>query len=1580
MTMMLGTAVAVIDLDISGVMSKANQFKSVMGDVEGSVGKADGAFGSLKKTALGLGTALIAPMSLGLKGAISLEQGIADVNASLGGVSTKELDSLSTMFQQIGADSKFSATEVAGVADELAKAGFTAEELLGGTTQAVIDLSQATGEGLGVATTGIVQAMNMWDPALVGVTNGMTDATVAADQLTIASNQSAGGVQDVIAGLQSFGPAAASVGISFGEASASIAYFTNFGYSGAEAGTKLARAMQFLSNPTEEAAAWMQQMGVQAFDAYGKFVGFPTLFDQLNAGMQDMTSEERIRAFKSIFGAEAYDAMLTGALAGGDALRALIGDMDQTGVAAEQARLRMDTFGNQFGTLVEGVQTFLASLLMGVIPGLRVFVDAANAVVDVLMTIPGPIKTVIGVVAGMLAGFAAVTHALTAFRAMSGLMTMLGGESATAASGLSKFVPILGIVALAAGAFYVAYKTNLLGIGDLTDRALKAADRFATLWSTRFKALSTSNNPVVAGLRATGEAVGDLARQFPRLSRILTPASRVLIAVGKELGSFGEGFDLLRKSFNPVQAGLLATSLAFGSLARQFPGAAPALMAVSYSFRTLSDVVGRVGPTLAALGSNFERARRYGLDPFRASFQSLYDTFPLLRPAMDALVPVVNSLYTAFSQITSGDILAGLQTIGSSLGGLAVSIGSWAISAVQDLGSAILDWVQTTAWPAAQDAAATIWGVIVNIGSWAKGIITDLWPYITQWTSALISSATSAAGTLWGVIVNIGSWAKGIVSDIGPYISQWASAAWSGITTAATTLWGVVVNVGSWAKGIVSDIAPYISAWASDAASGVTAAVATLWGVVVNIGSFAKGIISDIWPYISSWVADAWTTVMGGEVPIDNVKVKIGGYEVDGNAPALKTAVEGGVGSATDENEASAFEAGRSAGEKFRGFIQSGFALVFGSGGVGGGDGGVWDSGVMGQIAAWQSGFLTDIGIALGKGWLEGGKNMLSPAGDFLSGLSGLMDDISNGVQEQLDNLGPKLEEISIPLPDIGQWFSGWEMPHIDDLPGISTLKAFLSLVPDIFSAFKWPEGQIIPLPDILGWFGDWTMPSVDDIPGVTAAKELLQGIADIFTGWEWPSISIPTPDIDWPNPMDWVPQDVKDFYSDPVGYIMSHLSGGGSSKVDTPDVSVSPTQNSSGGGKAGELPGLKPFGSLLGLAGLQIPDATEITISITQTGAEAVAVAATAAHTAIAAIPTSWATSITQAGAESVASSSNAAQSAIQAIPTSWATSITESGGATVTSSADAAASAIKSIPTSWHTELSIAGAEAVESAANAAANAINAIPTSRTVSVNIVSNGVVALATGGTVPATGLARMGELGPEALRFPSGRLGMAYTDGLYAVPPGTYVFTAAETRMMAARGLLDGIPAFARGGTVLTGGGRMFNSIGDQIGTFDPRTGKRVYFALNQIVKATRDVASATKSVAKTLSNATSGSGSGSTTDPGRAPFPSEYEMRSWTNNGRWLQMWGLSGQTYRDWATVLNSAPRSPSRPPSKTVNRSQGQRSSVTVIYNQVVPEELHKIIVNSEAGGTLAKKLTSQNVSANRTSTSVRTRGVI
>jgi hypothetical protein len=105
----------------------------------------------------GMGAVLLT----GVSAAGELEQALVNVSATLGGLPQGQMEALSAEMRQLGIESQYSAAEVAGVAESLAKAGFGVEEIIGGMTEAVIDLAQATGSELDSAVRGIVQAMSI---------------------------------------------------------------------------------------------------------------------------------------------------------------------------------------------------------------------------------------------------------------------------------------------------------------------------------------------------------------------------------------------------------------------------------------------------------------------------------------------------------------------------------------------------------------------------------------------------------------------------------------------------------------------------------------------------------------------------------------------------------------------------------------------------------------------------------------------------------------------------------------------------------------------------------------------------------------------------------------------------------------------------------------------------------------------------------------------------------------------------------------------------------------------------------------------------------------------------------------------------------------------------------------------------------------------------------------------------------------------------------------------------------------------------------------------------------------------------
>lgn len=700
-------------------------------NVANQVAKVEAQRQMLGRGLLATGVAMGGTFLAGLNGAVKLEQGIANVNAALGGVDAGTLDQLSASFQQIGVDSQFSAVEVAAVGEQLAKAGFSIEEMMGGATKAVVDLSQATGADLTTSVDGIVQAMSVWDPALVGVENGLTDASRAADILTIASNKSQANVGDIIAGMRPLGPIAAQMGIGYDEAAAAIAVFTDAGLKGADSGISLARGLQNLADPTSEAAGLMTDLGIAAFDSQGTFVGFPSLFTQLQKSMGGMSDQAQLTALSTIFGAEAMDVMGLAILNGAGPIEEMIKLMGESGAAAEQSALRMDTLGMQFGTLREGVMTLLASFVQGLIPGFRFLVDGANLVVNALMRIPGPIKTVIGALLGIGAIVATVAGAMILFGPQIGAITaILGGMVA----------PMLAVIAVAV-ALYAAWKTNLFGIRDLTKKALGPVTRFIDRFQAAWDALKGPSDAMKT-IERWGGIVRDAAGYTNTLSMVLSALGTAIRGIGGGdigwINTIADGFEGAAKyvqkfvdAWNSFDANngisdTMRTVNEWGNKTAEQMGTFDRLVATLGQMGGAAKVLGGV---LGFIGDHFDTiAKAVGI---------AVGAFVAFKIA----VGVVALVAGAIALLTSPIFLV--------IAGVALLATAWSQNwgDIQGKTAAVVGWLTGTAWPAVTGFVSDIVG--------AAGAIKAAWDGNLGGVRSSIENTIAALQHLWNEAMRV---------------------------------------------------------------------------------------------------------------------------------------------------------------------------------------------------------------------------------------------------------------------------------------------------------------------------------------------------------------------------------------------------------------------------------------------------------------------------------------------------------------------------------------------------------------------------------------------------------------------------------------------------------------------------------------------------------------------------------------------------------------------------------------------------------------------------------------------------------
>lgn len=301
-----------------------------------------GALGAGARTVLSdLGTAAgVAALGVaGIGGAAVMAS--TEFNKSMSGVSAVagatagEMEQLREAALKAGADTAFSASEAAVAQGELARAGVSVADILGGALAGSLGLAAAGQLELGQAAEISAQALNIF-----GL--GGDQTTRVADVLAAGANKSAADVAQLGDALRQGGLVAAQTGLSLEETAGVLSMFADNALIGSDAGTSLKTMLQRLVPQSDEAAESMKQLGLNFFDANGAFVGIEAVARQLQDSLGGLSAEQKSAALNTLFGADAIRAASLLMDAGAAGVREYTTAVSDQGAAARMAAEQLD--------------------------------------------------------------------------------------------------------------------------------------------------------------------------------------------------------------------------------------------------------------------------------------------------------------------------------------------------------------------------------------------------------------------------------------------------------------------------------------------------------------------------------------------------------------------------------------------------------------------------------------------------------------------------------------------------------------------------------------------------------------------------------------------------------------------------------------------------------------------------------------------------------------------------------------------------------------------------------------------------------------------------------------------------------------------------------------------------------------------------------------------------------------------------------------------------------------------------------------------------------------------------------------
>jgi TP901 family phage tail tape measure protein len=366
---------------------------------------------SLNKVAKGLalfGGVVAAGFAVAANSAVSFEKQMSAIKA-VSGATAAEMDLLSKKALQLGADTKFSASEAGLAMEELVKAGLSVEEVLNGAADATVNLAAAGEVDLPFAATIAANALNQFNLKA-------SDLTKVVDNIAGAANASAIDVQEFGFSLSQVGAVAHLAGQSFEDTATAIALMGNAGIKGSDAGTSLKTFLNNLIPTTDRAKQTFKDLGLavgasgNAFiDAQGNYKSLGDIAGVLHTATAGLTESQKTLALETLFGSDAIRAAAVIANAGADGFANLNAEMNKT-TAAEVAATRLDNTAGSIEQLKGSLETLAISIGTTLLPSLNKIVDGVQSVVDWFSNLDkGTQKTIVGVVG--VAGALALTTA-----------------------------------------------------------------------------------------------------------------------------------------------------------------------------------------------------------------------------------------------------------------------------------------------------------------------------------------------------------------------------------------------------------------------------------------------------------------------------------------------------------------------------------------------------------------------------------------------------------------------------------------------------------------------------------------------------------------------------------------------------------------------------------------------------------------------------------------------------------------------------------------------------------------------------------------------------------------------------------------------------------------------------------------------------------------------------------------------------------------------------------------------------------------------------------------------------------------
>ncbi len=594
-------------------------------------------------------------------------------------------DTFEQMKQQaidLGAKTAFSAKESAAGMENLASAGFSAQEIMK-AMPGLLDLAAVSGGDVALASENTATALR-------GFGLEASEAGHVADVFARAAADTNAEVGDMGEALKYVAPVANSMGISLEETAAAIGIMSDAGIKGSQAGTTLRGALSRLARPTKAMQDTMDNLGVSFYDADGKMKPLKTQVELLKKAFEGLTPEQQQNALVTLYGQESLSGMMALIDKGPDSLGKLTKSLkDSDGAADDMARTMQDNMNSSIEQMFGAFESAAIVIQKILAPSIKKVADAISGLVEKFVSAPESTQKLVVAIGAIAIAIGPVLYALgmvvKAFQTMKVGLGVLG-------NGISLFKKLgsaIGFLTSPVGLVIAAVALLVVGFIYLWNTSEDFRNFWIGLWEGIKSAVSSAVEWIQNAWKSTGEWFNNLWKSIKEgADNVWTTIQE---APGKAADWIKNKWTETKEFFSSIWDGIKeAASSAWEEIVNIL---APYVIAIKNVFQPMIDFFTNLWSQIGSIaGSAWEIIKTVVMGPILLLIDLITGNFNQLKEDASmlwtTLTTNIQNIITTFV-----DIVIGYYT---SLKDTVINIWNVLTSTIKDMWNSFTTWIKET--------------------------------------------------------------------------------------------------------------------------------------------------------------------------------------------------------------------------------------------------------------------------------------------------------------------------------------------------------------------------------------------------------------------------------------------------------------------------------------------------------------------------------------------------------------------------------------------------------------------------------------------------------------------------------------------------------------------------------------------------------------------------------------------------------------------------------------------------------------------------------------------------------------------